>query len=109
MPSVCSPQGTFANLAVLLDVRAALLRHLAACLALLADAHPALAHSRRYNGLAHHLCDLLFDPVTVRVLRAVLLALVERPRSTLGGVAFAAFYRCFPIAEQLVAGGTVEA
>ena len=43
------------------------------------------------------------------VLRAVLLALVERPRSTLGGVAIAALYRCFPIAEQLVVGGTVEA
>ena len=43
------------------------------------------------------------------VLRAVLLALVERPRSTLGGIAVAALCRCFPIAEQLVVGSPAEA
>ena len=43
------------------------------------------------------------------VLRAVLLALVERPRSTLGGVAVAALYWFFPLAEQLVVGSPAEA
>ena len=43
------------------------------------------------------------------VLRAVLLALLEYPRSTLGGVAIAALYRCFPLAEELVVGSPAEA
>ena len=38
------------------------------------------------------------------VLRLVLLALLGRPRSSVGALALAAFYQCLPVAEEVVGG-----